>query len=132
MRRAGRTSAGTADPALAGTADVAWREAHTYDVLRAADLAGDADEGVDEGVDEGADERADDGSHDGTDAAARPVLQRSPGCDGTRCAAASLAAGESIWGRRPLQGVDSAELEPIALLLRQAVDERDAKRHRFG
>lgn len=54
------------------------------------------------------------------------------GCDGSCSARAVPACGQPIWGKRPLEDLASGEIEPIAMLLRQAVDERDAKRHRFG
>ncbi len=38
----------------------------------------------------------------------------------------------SFWGRRPLHTVQQAQFEPIAALLREALDQRDARRQRFG
>lgn len=38
----------------------------------------------------------------------------------------------SFWGRRPLHAVQDEQFGPIAALLREALDERDARRQRFG
>ncbi|MGE0312550.1 MAG: hypothetical protein AB7P21_13125 [Lautropia sp.] len=45
---------------------------------------------------------------------------------------ASVTQACSFWGRRPLHAVAPAQFEPIAALLREALDQRDARRQRFG
>ena len=44
----------------------------------------------------------------------------------------SPAKACSFWGRRPLHTVREEQFQPIAALLREALDERDARRQRFG
>ena len=38
----------------------------------------------------------------------------------------------NFWGRRPLHALADDQLQPIAALMREALDQRDARRQRFG